>query len=115
MEKIADSESEWQHLLRGESNQFIRSREQWDFLINRDIKPPIISKLETHLTEISKQLVFSKDGLAQAEHRVKEFSEQDFLELLTLFGIGPQLARASTEEDEYCYNFSCRTILPTGG
>ena len=107
MEKIADSESEWQNLLRGESKQFIRSREQWDFLINRDSKPAIISKLETHLTEISKQLVFSKDGLAHAEHRVKDFSEQDFLELLTLFGIGPQLARASADKDKYGYNFPC--------
>jgi len=85
MEKIADSESEWQDILRSESKQFIRSREQWDFLINGASKPAIIAKLETHLTEISKQIVFSKDGLAHAEHRVG-ISEQDFLELLTQFG-----------------------------
>ena len=106
MEKIADTEEEWQELLRSKSEEFIRSREQWDFLVNGGNKPAIIAKLESHLTEISKQIVFSKDGLAHAEHRVG-ISLQDFLDLLTQFGIGPHLAQVCADKNNYIYNLPC--------
>ena len=93
--------------MKSHSQQFIRSRKAWDVFINGARKPEIIAKHGPKLDAFSNELVLSVGGLAQAEYPtlVGGLSEQDFLELLSLFGIGPELARQCVGKEKCVYDF----------